>query len=401
MTHCPSRAVYLVTPHAGGTFAVFLSLRAALASQNITLDFLGYSENPETLAADPALAPALSFGHLIDSRGLSQQQIGQALLQKILALDYPLVFINVLTSPAEMAIAAYLPDSIKRIMIVHSITPGTYDGARAVLPFVHAAVGVCPRNRDHLVTALGSPADRTFCVPNAVHIEPFQSLPHSPRSELARILFLGRIVEVDKGVFWLPEIMKRLAGPYRLTIAGDGPDLEILKRRCAPLGDALQFLGRVPSSQIPQLVASHDLFLMTSRFEGLPVALVEAMAGGCVPVASRITGVTDFVITHGQTGFLFPVGDCKRAVAAIRSLASAETQRQQMAAAGRADAQQRFSILAMSAGYAQVLDSLDSAPTLTSLPAGPLKLLQIKGGWRKLIPPALKNLLRKWHYRRS
>lgn len=398
------RALFLVTPHIGGTFTVFLSLRQALQDLDIDLQWLGYSSHPENSAAAAPLARHLSTGHWVDARGLDSRALGERLLERAVRLAPEWVFINVLTGPAEMSLAAFLPAHIRRVMIVHNITPGTYDGARAVGPYVHASVGVSPRIRDELVRKLRFPSERTFFVPNAVDVGPFLAAEREPRAAALRLLSLGRVIDVDKGVFWLPEILEGLVDlPVHLTVAGDGPDLPELRRRCASLESAgrVTFAGRVSYEHVPALAAAHDVLIMPSRFEGFGYTLIEAMGAGCVPVASRIAGVTTFVIQEDFTGLTFPIGNVRAAAAAVRRLARNEALRQAFGDEGRRDVTARFSIATMRAGYARVLNAVSGHAVLSTPPLNPpFRLLPFGGGWRKWIPKRLKQRLREIAYRR-
>jgi glycosyltransferase involved in cell wall biosynthesis len=341
----------------------------------------------------------LQFGHLVEVPSYDQVLVGQRLLDALCRLAPDVVFINVLTSLPEMSLAAYLPPAMRRVAIVHNITPGTYDGARAVGPYIHAAVGVSPRIRDHLVGHLRFPAQRTVCVPNAFDVEEFRAVSRTPAAPCLRVLFLGRIIDIDKGVFWLPPILESLSDiPLHLTVAGDGPDLAELRRRCARLEAAgrVTFLGRVPHERIPNLAAAHDVFLMTSRFEGFGYTLAEAMAAGCAAVSSRISGVTDFVVRDHETGLLYPIGDTAAAAGALRRLAGDEPLRRKLAQAGAADVAARFSLATMATGYAGVLEAVASAPPLRALRAGtPFQPLRVGGRWRRWMPEGIKNFLRK------
>jgi glycosyltransferase involved in cell wall biosynthesis len=399
------RAAFLVSPHAGGTFSVYTNLRTALkklavpGGGGITLEWLGASAHPETVTKDPQFAAEMPHGRLVDTRGKSDPAAVGALLAAIEAAAYDLVFVNVLTSPTEMSVAPYLASNIRRVMIVHSITPGTFSAARAVAPYVHAAVGVSPRIQNEMDGSL--PSSLIFSAPNALDLSPYENLNRSPPSETFRIIYLGRIYDVDKGVMWLPKIMRRLAGlPVHLTIAGDGPDLPALKQRFAPMAAQVTFLGRIPATSVPTLMANHDALIMPSRFEGLPYTLMEAMAAGCVPVASKIRGSTDFVIDRdnagegGEGGLLFPVGDTAAAAAHLRRLATDPQLCQKLRAAGKQNVQERFSIEALTRYYLPVLEAVEKPRAVPQLPRDDIRMLRMGGQWRRLIPRRVKNYLR-------
>jgi colanic acid/amylovoran biosynthesis glycosyltransferase len=97
--------------------------------------------------------------------------------------------------------------------------------------------------------------------------------------------------------------------PFECLIAGDGPErrnLESLIRQCGLKG-RVSLLGHVPREQMESLQDRADLVVLTSRSEGIPLVLMEAMARGKIVLAPAITGIPELVIA-GQTGFLYEPG---------------------------------------------------------------------------------------------
>ena len=120
---------------------------------------------------------------------------------------------------------------------------------------------------------------------------------------------------------------------------GQGPleaDLHALHARLQ-LGTGFRFLGYHPDP--PGVLAGADLFTLTSRHEGLPIALLEAMALEVAPVVSAVGGIPQ-VITDGLDGVLLPPGDPDGFARAFRDLADAPARRKRLgeAAGQRADA---------------------------------------------------------------
>jgi glycosyltransferase involved in cell wall biosynthesis len=99
--------------------------------------------------------------------------------------------------------------------------------------------------------------------------------------------------------------LREVAPAVELWWAGSGP-LETQLRSAVGDSDAVRFLGR--RDDVPALLAGADLFLLPSRFEGAPLALLEAMAAGLPVVVSDIGAHTD-VVRDGETGVVFAVGD--------------------------------------------------------------------------------------------
>lgn len=122
------------------------------------------------------------------------------------------------------------------------------------------------------------------------------------------IIFAGRICE-QKRPRLLAEILRDLAGRgtvFRALVIGDGelrPLLENLVREYA-LAPMVQFLGTVEHDRWLEILAASDVFLLPSQYEGISVALLEAMGAGVVPVVAAVGGQAE-VIT-ASTGFIVP-----------------------------------------------------------------------------------------------
>lgn len=121
--------------------------------------------------------------------------------------------------------------------------------------------------------------------------------------------------------------------PVRFVSVGQGPLAEELEaeRDRLGLGGRFRFLG-YREDPVRVLLAG-DVFCLSSRFEGLPIALLEAMAAGLPAVATRVGGVPA-VVTDGREGRLVAAGDPAALAAAIVSLRDPEARARAAAAAG-------------------------------------------------------------------
>lgn len=391
---------YFGIPQIGGTYTVYNSLRTGLAHHGISVKWLGVGPNAQSAFDNPQWEHEREHGIVIAGQIDNDRLQAKALIQHLESSDFDGVFINVLAGRVETNAMRYLDCSIKRVMIVHSITPGTYAAARTVRDYVHATIGVSPRIQQDLVSRHGFRPANTHAIPNAIDLSLFEeSAEYRSSLEPLRLLFLGRVVDADKGVFWLPELVQRLPRSLvQLTVVGDGADLPALKARFASKGFAARFVGRVSAEQVPGILASHDVFIFPSRFEGLPLSLVEAMAAGCVPVATRLKNVTDFVVTDGRDGFLFPMGDMAAAATAVERLARERATLARMSLAAKQGVKGRFELAAMAQAYkalidAVVLQPITLAQTLPmhrwNYPAG------LRRGLRSHLPAGVKNVLRR------
>lgn len=122
-----------------------------------------------------------------------------------------------------------------------------------------------------------------------------------------RLLFVGR-VEVNKGLLELLECLSEFSVfDWRLTLVGDGAFMPEVKRLIEQyqLGGRVELTGFIPfGPELQRVYRSHDLFILPSYSEGLPQVVLEAMAGGCLVLASNVGGIPD-VVKSGHTGLLF------------------------------------------------------------------------------------------------
>lgn len=384
---------YFGFPHLGGTYSVFRHLRAGLGARGIDVEWLGLGPLAEAAAAAPAWRGEAACGLAVPACG-DQRDDARRLVAAI-EHGYDGIFVNVLADRVQTNAVRYLGDHLMRVMIVHNITPATYAAAAAIRRHVHATVGVSERIRSDLVRRHGFDPEWTVAIPNASDTTPSVPTP-AERGGGLRLLYVGRIEDQAKGVLWLPRLMRRLPAGTSLTVAGDGPDLTALRASLEGLGSRATCLGAVTPEQAMALYRSHHVLLMPSRFEGSPLVLFEAMARGCVPVASRIVGVTDTVVTDGLDGYLFPVGDLDAAAAAVLRLLD-PAKLEAMAQNARAAVEDRFNSNTLAARYAQLIERLSvQRPQI----APPLRLDSwrmawgLRAGLRTYLPRPLKNLAR-------
>ena len=157
--------------------------------------------------------------------------------------------------------------------------------------------------------------------------------PH-PRPYVAAV---GRLVP-QKGFDVLLEAFARLDAPeVDLLIAGDGPErrrLEALRERLG-LGARVHLLGVMDRATVASLYRGARLVACPSRWEGLPLVCLEAMASGRAVVASRVDGIPD-AVSDGDTGLLVPPEDPVALAGALRTLLADGPRRERLGARGRA-----------------------------------------------------------------
>ncbi|MGE3962232.1 MAG: glycosyltransferase family 4 protein [Dehalococcoidia bacterium] len=182
--------------------------------------------------------------------------------------------------------------------------------------------------------ALRVPEERLWVVPNAVP-GPERVHPRAPGPP--RLLFLGQVGR-RKGTGELLAALARpeVAGlPWRLIVAGDG-DVEAYTRQARELGiaDRVEFTGWIGPDGVDARLHEADVFVLPSHAEGLPLAVLEAMAYGLAIVTTPVGAIPE-VIDDGVTGVLVPPGDSAALGTALARLLADEDARSALAAGAR------------------------------------------------------------------
>lgn len=222
--------------------------------------------------------------------------------------------------------------------------------------------------RDELRPLLNVPESRCVVIPNGVDMSRFGG--HSARPVRTEIglrpdeLLVGAIGNIrgPKAYEVLLDCAARvLKGNTRcrFVIAGDtsGSHYEKLVEQRARLGleSSVQFLGL--RRDVPDVLASLDLYVLSSSKEGFSIACVEAMAAGLPVVATR-SGGPEEIVEDGRTGLLVPPQDPAALAAAIESLASNPERRALMGQAGQERVRRLFTIDSSLRAYRDLLQSI-------------------------------------------
>ncbi len=204
------------------------------------------------------------------------------------------------------------------------------------------------------VVALGVPRDRITVIPNGVDVARFAAAgaPHAGGNGAPVVGSVGCLApRKDYGT--LLAALARLAGDgrrFRAVLVGDGPERGPLERQAAALGlgDRVVFLGERPD--VERLLPTMDVFALSSREEGIPNALLEAMAAGRPSVATAVGGTPE-VLDDGETGWLVPPGDPAALARALGEALGDPREAERRGAAARHAVETRMGIDAMVRRY--------------------------------------------------
>jgi glycosyltransferase involved in cell wall biosynthesis len=266
--------------------------------------------------------------------------------------------------PASYEVLRYVPPGVRRVAVIQADHPMFYD---AVMPYAGCmddVGGVSATITGRLEKMAAFRTVTKYYLPHGVAMpQPFH--PRPPGDQPLRILYHGRLTNPQKRVRLFPEILAGLQKadiPFQWTIAGDGDERDNLKQLMpsARADQQVVFPGALPNAQVPALLANHDVFLLASNAEGLPVSLLEAMAQGVVPVVSNLeSGIRDVV--DETNGILVDVDDTAGYARAIIHLHQNRDELAAKSAAAHARVQKEFSVAAMTDRWLAVLPPMKSA----------------------------------------
>lgn len=179
-------------------------------------------------------------------------------------------------------------------------------------------------------------------------------LPPGPdASHPLRLVCVGRFVE-QKGQMLLIEAMAQTSAPVHLTLVGDGPLAPALREAVARhgLADRVALPGWTDEAGVREALAQAHAMILPSFAEGLPVALMEAMAAARPAITTMIAGIPELMV-DGQTGWLVPAGDAGALARALDQAAATPPDRlRRMGLAARDRALTRHDIHAEAAKLA-------------------------------------------------
>jgi glycosyltransferase involved in cell wall biosynthesis/acetyltransferase-like isoleucine patch superfamily enzyme len=269
-----------------------------------------------------------------------------------------------------------LPDDVIVIPLLRNDHPDIYRLGLANSAKWNIAIGNSPKNFE---TAKRYVSNRPVeLIPNGVKIPPSRQIESAKDWQgPLRLAFVGRLIHESKGVLLIPDIIKKCRDngvELSLTLAGSGVDRDLFIQKSIESGvlDRICLIGMISHSEVIELLCSSHILLLTSFYEGLPNVILESQACGCIPVASRLTGSTDYLVKHNETGMLVDIGDIGGFADAIGELANDRQKSARMSVSAREFISEQFSVEMEGNRYKDIICSaLDGKyPTLISRAKG-------------------------------
>jgi len=278
--------------------------------------------------------------------------------------DAAIAFFSIPCGPVALAAKALF-----RLPYVISLRGGDVPGLTPEVSRMHRFLGPLRRavlkhaiaivaNADGLrKLAEASDPFRVSVIPNGVDTDFFHPMPEpaKPGTDPFRIIFTGRF-QAQKNLTLLLEqcaaLREHSAVPFELHLVGDGPLRTQLQKQADRLGLSQRIVwhGWTPREQLRGIYQQSDCFVNPSFYEGMPNAVLEAMACGKPVIASWVAG-NDAVVQHGITGFLFPLDEPTSLRQSLRTLIDNPARAYEMGCMGRDRVKRDFSWERVAAAY--------------------------------------------------
>lgn len=221
-----------------------------------------------------------------------------------------------------------------------------------------ATVAVSQDTRRHLEASLGIREGHVGVIPNGIPERPGDReatrAALGVSAEEVLLLSVGNLTPRKAHAVLLEALtllrQRDSTLPWRLAIAGEGPERPRLEGmiEAAGLRERVHLLGS--RNDVADLQAAADVFVLPSLWEGLPLAILEAMFGRNVVIASNISGIPE-AIEHDKHGLLTPPGDSAAIADALETVLRDAATRDRLASAAIERARTRFTIDAMTTEY--------------------------------------------------
>lgn len=255
--------------------------------------------------------------------------------------DLPVFFMPNYSVPAYFASRFIRSNGVLTVGTLHSDDPYYHD----IIDYfvtgpakwrLSAVVGVS----DYLTTLAGEKIDGLIPYLHAPYGAPIPTSASQTRGSTFRLVYCGRLVERQKRIRRVALAMVAAAqanARVEGVLYGDGPEAEWLRVKLTGnnCGHRVRLGGLIPPERIRSILGTAQAFVLLSDFEGLSIALMEAMACGLVPIVSHMRSGANDLIEDGVNGFLIDGDDVNAFASLISRLADEPDRWRQMSIAAR------------------------------------------------------------------
>jgi glycosyltransferase involved in cell wall biosynthesis len=256
-------------------------------------------------------------------------------------------------------IALELPSEIPIIAVCHvdSSDDDYFSTARSLADRLNAIIGVSETICERLKTSL--PLGRRSLVRKINYgVDSASARRPWVGDRPLQLVYLGRIQQEQKRILDVVRFVQALnlmGVDCVVTLIGEGPDSNALRDRLSEQSGTvrIKFFGPLLHPEAMQQLASQDIYLLFSEFEGLPISLLEALVRGVVPVVSQIRSGISEILVDSVNARTFPVGRPDLAARIVAELAQNPSQLERLSRAAK-QLGDKFTVDKMFANYAEL-----------------------------------------------
>jgi glycosyltransferase involved in cell wall biosynthesis len=345
------RLLLLITLAEVGGAQTYVRLLLPALCEQFDVTVAAWGPGPLREVAEGAGARYVALQHVRRPLSPWRDALGLLELYRLCRLVRPeIVHANSSKAGALGRLAAALARVPIRMFTVHGWAFEAYPGLtgtvyrwadRLMRRLTTATICVAENERQRGLRARTCDRRRTWVIHNAVDVAAAPAA--DPSAEPVTVVSVGRFAYPKDFATLIRALALLAPGSFRAAIAGDGPDRAELERELHGLGltETVDMLGEV--GDVPALLARSSVFVLSTRSEGLPISVIEAMAAGLPVVASSVGGIPELVV-EGETGFLVPAGNDAALARALEPLLRDPELRRRLGAAARARAFDRFDL---------------------------------------------------------
>lgn len=286
------KIAFMGVPTVGGNYTHFQYLSKGMMEYDWTLIQVGKVN--VSLLEEVAF---INVGSHLD-RAKNQIELAQLLFDFLINNRYDILI--PMNSGTAISIILHLPQSIKIINIVNSDTPRVYKAVTEYDKYISKIICISSKQYN-ILQKKSTIKNKLELIPHGVSID---SKLEKGKNDVFKIGFLGRIHHRHKGALLIPKILKDIKEPYLLEIVGDGEDRDRLLNELGNNKINYHFFGFKTGKEKEEIISQWDVMLFPSYVEGFGLTLLEVMKYGVVPIANELKGITDYVLTDGEDGFI-------------------------------------------------------------------------------------------------
>jgi glycosyltransferase involved in cell wall biosynthesis len=338
----------------GGSTTFLCNFAGELVRRKVPVEVFSF-ERQNPLASDFA---ALNIPvTCLDQRSSIFEDRLQILLEQLKRFDPTAVLATL--SPVSFEVLRYLPAGVLRVGVGQSDDPNVYAMMRhygAHLDLLAVVSQTMKRKAEAMPEFSRVPV---ACLPYGVPFVQDGQMRARDFAGRLKILYLGRLDREQKRVHLFPAIFNQLRASgmaFHWTMAGDGSEKAALEQamKSTRPDQTVSLPGQIAYADVLPLLLEHDIFLLASDYEGLPLSLLEAMGCGLVPVVSDLpSGIPEVV--DDTTGKRIPPEEIEAYADAILWLHEHRVDMARLSQNARERVRRDFSIGAMTDRWLNVL----------------------------------------------